>query len=57
MSRFLSTSILIARIMTGIFFVLFGEYKVFGSGFAHGGFAHYLDGYIHNTAVSGIGRC
>jgi uncharacterized membrane protein YphA (DoxX/SURF4 family) len=52
MSRFLSNAILIARIVTGVFFVLFGEYKVFGSAFAHGGFAHYLDGYIHSTAVS-----
>jgi len=45
-------ALLIARIGTGIFFVLFGEYKVFGSAFAHSGFAHYLDGYIQQTAVS-----
>jgi thiosulfate dehydrogenase (quinone) large subunit len=41
-----------ARFVTGIFFVLFGEYKVFGSAFARIGFAHYLDGYIRETAVS-----
>jgi len=44
--------IVLARIVTGVFFVLFGEYKVFGSAFAHGGFAHYLEGYIQQTAVS-----
>ena len=48
----LSKALLIARVAVGIFFVLFGEYKVFGSAFAQSGFAHYLDGYIHQTAVS-----
>jgi thiosulfate dehydrogenase [quinone] large subunit len=47
----LSKALLVARIGTGIFFVLFGEYKVFGSAFAHTGFAHYLEGYIQRTAV------
>jgi uncharacterized membrane protein YphA (DoxX/SURF4 family) len=41
-----------ARMCIGIFFVLFGEYKVFGRAFAHTGFAHYLEGYIQQTAVS-----
>ena len=48
----LSKALLIARVCTGVFFVLFGEYKVFDGGFAHGGFAHYLEGYIQSTAVS-----
>jgi uncharacterized membrane protein YphA (DoxX/SURF4 family) len=42
----------VARIVTGIFFLLFGEYKVFGGAFAHQGFSHYLEGYIQQTAVS-----
>jgi len=50
--RLLSKALVIARIGTGIFFVLFGEYKVFGSAFAHTGFKHYLEGYIQQTAVS-----
>ena len=50
--RFLSKALVIARICTGIFFILFGEYKVFGSAFAHSGFARYLEGYIQETAVS-----
>jgi thiosulfate dehydrogenase [quinone] large subunit len=45
-------AIRIARIVTGVFFVLFGEYKVFGRAFANGGFAHYLEGFIQQTAVS-----
>jgi uncharacterized membrane protein YphA (DoxX/SURF4 family) len=48
----LSRALLIARVCTGIFFFFFGEYKVFGSDFAHFGFAHYLDEYIQQTAVS-----
>lgn len=41
-----------ARIATSIFFLLFGEYKLFGSGFAHGGFQQYLQDFIQNGAVS-----
>ena len=41
-----------ARITTAVFFLLFGEYKLAGPGFAHGGFQGYLKGYIDQTAVS-----
>ncbi len=41
-----------ARITTAVFFLLFGEYKLAGPGFAHGGFQEYLRGYIDGTAVS-----
>lgn len=37
---------------TSIFFLLFGEYKVAGPGFAHGGFQHYLQDYIGGSAVN-----
>ena len=40
------------RIATSFFFLLFGEYKVAGPGFAHGGFQGYLQDYIANSAVS-----
>ncbi len=40
------------RIAASVFFLLFGEYKVTGPGFAHGGFQTYLQGYIANSAVS-----
>jgi uncharacterized membrane protein YphA (DoxX/SURF4 family) len=40
------------RIATSIFFLLFGEFKVAGPGFAHGGFQSYLHDYIATTAVS-----
>ena len=40
------------RIATSVFFLLFGEYKVAGPGFAHGGFQTYLRDYIAGTAVS-----
>ena len=39
------------RMATSVFFLLFGEYKVAGPGFAHGGFQSYLQDYIARTAV------
>ncbi len=40
------------RILTSFFFLFFGQYKLFGWEFAHGGFAQYLNGYIGGEAVS-----
>lgn len=51
-SASLPKTIAAARIATSIFFILFGEYKLFGSGFAHGGFQQYLEGYIQGGAVA-----
>jgi uncharacterized membrane protein YphA (DoxX/SURF4 family) len=39
------------RIATSVFFLLFGEYKIAGPGFAHGGFQTYLQDYIHSSSV------
>jgi uncharacterized membrane protein YphA (DoxX/SURF4 family) len=48
----LAKTISVARIATSVFFLLFGEYKVAGPEFAHGGFQTYLQDYIANSAVS-----
>jgi uncharacterized membrane protein YphA (DoxX/SURF4 family) len=48
----LSRTIAGVRIATSVFFLLFGEYKVAGPGFAHGGFQTYLHDYIATSAVS-----
>jgi uncharacterized membrane protein YphA (DoxX/SURF4 family) len=40
------------RIATSFFFLLFGEYKLAGPGFAHGGFQGYLHEYITTSALS-----
>ena len=40
------------RIATSFFFLLFGEYKLAGPAFAHGGFQNYLQSYISAEAVS-----
>ncbi|HEX6822501.1 MAG TPA: DoxX family protein [Candidatus Sulfotelmatobacter sp.] len=45
-------TIAVVRIATSVFFLFFGEYKVSGPGFAHGGFQTYLREYIATTAVS-----
>jgi thiosulfate dehydrogenase (quinone) large subunit len=38
------------RIMVGIFFTIFGEYKVFGTQFVRGGFQTYVEGFIRGGA-------
>jgi len=48
----LSKTIASVRIVTSVFFLLFGEYKIGGPGFAHGGFQRYLQDYITASAVS-----
>ena len=40
-----------ARIAIGIMFLFFGQYKIFGPEFAHGGYAKYVGGYVNETAV------
>ena len=51
-SSALSRTIAGVRMATSVFFLLFGEYKVTGPGFAHGGFQTYLHDYIANSAVN-----
>jgi thiosulfate dehydrogenase [quinone] large subunit len=46
-----SKAIALVRMATSFFFLFFGEYKVAGPAFAHGGFQKYLGEYIANTAV------
>jgi uncharacterized membrane protein YphA (DoxX/SURF4 family) len=50
-SRLLRT-VAAVRIAASLFFLLFGEYKVAGAEFAHGGFQSYLQDYIANSAMS-----
>lgn len=50
-SSALSRTIAAVRIAVSVFFLLFGEYKVAGPGFAHGGFQTYLQEYIASSAV------
>lgn len=47
----LSKTIAGVRVAVSVFFLLFGEYKVAGPGFAHGGFRTYLQGYIAGSSV------
>jgi uncharacterized membrane protein YphA (DoxX/SURF4 family) len=51
-SAALAKTIAGVRMVVGAFFILFGQYKLFGPGFAHGGFQEYLRGYIAVGAVS-----
>ncbi len=50
-STALPRTIAVIRIATSVFFLCFGEYRLFGAGFAHGGFQEYLRGYIASSAV------
>lgn len=45
-------TIALVRIATSLFFLFFGEYKLAGPGFAHGGFQNYLHEYITTDSVS-----
>ena len=47
----LRKTIAVVRTATSVFFLLFGEYKVAGPGFAHGAFQTNLQDYIANSAV------
>jgi len=47
----LPKAIAAVRVATSVFFLFFGEYKVAGPEFAHGGFQQYLQGYIQGSAV------
>jgi uncharacterized membrane protein YphA (DoxX/SURF4 family) len=47
----LSRTIAAVRIAASVFFLLFGEYKVAGPAFAHGGFQSYLQDYVANGAI------
>jgi thiosulfate dehydrogenase [quinone] large subunit len=48
----LAKTIGLVRMATAVFFILFGQYKLFGSSFPHGGFQEYLRGYIESSSVS-----
>ena len=48
----LPKTIAVVRIATACFFLLFGQYKVFSPGFAHGGFQLYLQSFVESGAVS-----
>jgi hypothetical protein len=48
----LPKTIAVIRILTSVFFLLFGQYKILGPKFAHGGFQQYLQGFIQNGAVN-----
>jgi thiosulfate dehydrogenase [quinone] large subunit len=50
-TRNLAKTIAVVRMATAVFFLLFGEYKLFGTGFSHGGFQEYLRGYVEGSAV------
>ncbi|HEX7287207.1 MAG TPA: DoxX family protein [Candidatus Angelobacter sp.] len=47
-----STSMAVARIVVGIMFLFFAQYKLMGRDFAHGGYEKYVSGYEQVTAVS-----
>ena len=51
LSAALPKTIAVVRILTALFFILFGQYKLFSPGFVGGGFQQYLQGYIDNGAV------
>jgi thiosulfate dehydrogenase (quinone) large subunit len=47
-----SVAMAVARIIVGIMFLFFAQYKLLGRDFAHGGYEKYVTGYVQESAVS-----
>jgi uncharacterized membrane protein YphA (DoxX/SURF4 family) len=47
-----SRTMAVARIIVGILFLFFAQYKLMQPEFAHGGYQKYVTGYIDQTAVN-----
>jgi uncharacterized membrane protein YphA (DoxX/SURF4 family) len=47
-----SVAMAVARIAVGIMFIMFAQYKLLHRDFAHGGYEHYVNGWLDTTAVS-----
>jgi thiosulfate dehydrogenase (quinone) large subunit len=47
-----SGAMAIARIAVGVMFIMFAQYKLLHRDFAHGGFQHYVSGWVEESAVS-----
>jgi uncharacterized membrane protein YphA (DoxX/SURF4 family) len=45
-----AVALTVLRIVVGLFFIIFGQYKVFGTEFTHGGFQSTLREFIHAGA-------
>ncbi|MHB8411278.1 MAG: DoxX family protein [Candidatus Acidiferrales bacterium] len=49
-------TIAVVRILTGIIFLFFGEYKIAGPAFAHGGFEGWIHGWLSQNEPVGFYR-
>ncbi len=47
-------TIAVTRIVSGIFFLLFGEYKIAGPAFAYVGFAEWIHGFVNQDMAVGF---
>lgn len=52
--NFAGRTIAVARIVTGIFFLFFAEYKVAGPAWAYGGFEKWIRGYVDQDMPFGF---
>ena len=41
----------VARIVVGLMFIMFAQYKLFRPEFAHGGYEKYVTGYVQETSL------
>jgi uncharacterized membrane protein YphA (DoxX/SURF4 family) len=47
-----SVTMALARIVVGVMFLFFAQYKLMGREFAHGGYEKYVTGYVQESAVN-----
>src|ERR1700730_16329077 len=52
--NFAGKTIAVTRIVTGIFFLFFAEYKVAGPAWAYGGFEKWIRGYVEGNMPVGF---
>jgi uncharacterized membrane protein YphA (DoxX/SURF4 family) len=46
-----STAMAVARIVIGVMFIMFAQYKLINRDFAHGGYQKYVTGFVQESAV------
>jgi uncharacterized membrane protein YphA (DoxX/SURF4 family) len=47
-----SIAMAVARIVIGVMFIMFAQYKLIHRDFAHGGFEKYVNGWVQESSVS-----
>lgn len=53
-AKHLPRTLALVRIATGLLFIVFGQFKVTGESFVHGGLREYVEGYVNQNQAVGF---